>query len=96
MAFSQINRLDGANLIRVDIEATDDADGGAVVIQHGFNTINVDVKLTPLLTAYYASTWTVAGFNSNQVFLFKFAGAGSGAVGGQARVLIRRPHSLFL
>lgn len=96
MAFAQLNRLEGANIVRVDVEATDDADAGAVLIQHDFNTANVDVTLTPLQTAYWSSQWLFVGLTFNSIAIFKFATAGSGAVGGQVQVTIRRPHSLFL
>jgi len=88
-----------ANAVTAEVEATADADTTATITHNMALTVAQQaalqpfIRLTPLLTQFYLSTWTAAFPDGNTVTLTKGIGVGSGAMGAQLRVIVERPFS---
>jgi hypothetical protein len=78
-----------------NVTATADADTTAT-IAHGLGVIPEEVEIEWLDAAARLSLWieTIASRDATNVVLTKATTAASGAAGVQARVTIRKPHTL--
>ncbi len=76
-----------------DVAATADADTTAT-IPHSLGAAPEEVYVTWLKTEASLSLWRVTTIDATNVVLTKSTTMGSGVAGNQARVIIKRPHTM--
>lgn len=76
-----------------DVTATADADTTAT-IPHGLGAAPEEVTITWLKNEAAISLWRATTIDATNVVLTKATTMGSGVAGAQARVIIKRPHTL--
>ena len=94
MAVSSTTVFQGSDTFIADIEATANADTG-ISVPHGLSGgVPVEAHLTNLLQESAAlSKWAVVALTDTSVTLGKSTAVGSGDVGGQVRVIVKRPNT---
>jgi hypothetical protein len=76
-----------------DVAATADADTTAT-IPHGLGGTPEEVTITWLKAEAAVSLWRATTIDGTNVVLTKATTMGSGVAGNQARVIIKRPHTM--
>jgi hypothetical protein len=104
MSIVTSNVFQGSDFFKADLIAST-ADLTAN-INHGLGAIKaaagsgigglapLDVTLTPLHADYYLSQWLVTAINTTLVTVVKRSQSLSGGAAAQAKLIVRRPHSI--